>query len=176
GAFSHNSYTGAKEEYGVRQLRLSPSVIPRLRQVMATHELELTTLIGGAWGVLLSRYCSEQKVVFGVTLSARPAGSGTAEMMLGPLTNTLPVLIKICDESITQAWLRELQIQQTRLRQYAYTSLAQIRGWIGQPKDLPLFESRLILDSYSVDVFTQYRFKTLHLSNLRCFGDARVPL
>src|SRR5262249_31218141 len=80
------------------------------------------------------------------------------------------------DESITQAWLRELQIQQTRLRQYAYTSLAQIRGWIGQPKDLPLFESRLILDSYSVDVFTQYRFKTLHLSNLRCFGDARVPL
>src|SRR5262249_20198372 len=61
GAFSHNSYTGAKEEYGVRQLRLSPSVIPRLRQVMATHELELTTLIGGAWGVLLSRYCSEQK-------------------------------------------------------------------------------------------------------------------
>jgi amino acid adenylation domain-containing protein/non-ribosomal peptide synthase protein (TIGR01720 family) len=97
-------------------------------------------------------------------------------MMLGPLTNTLPALVKVCDERVTQAWLRELQIQQISLRQYAYSSLAQIRKWISQPGDLPLFESRLILDSDSVDAFSRRAFRALGIYDGRYFADSGLPL
>jgi hypothetical protein len=149
---------GEEEEYDERHTRLSPQVIARLRPMMAEHGLALTTLLEGAWALLLSRYCNEQRVVFGVTVSTRSADFGTQEKMLGPLTNTLPILVKVCEERVASAWMEELQVQQTNLRQCEYSSLAQIREWINQPKDQPLFESRLVLDGDSLDDFSHHTF------------------
>jgi amino acid adenylation domain-containing protein/non-ribosomal peptide synthase protein (TIGR01720 family) len=176
GALRLYKSVGAKEEYDRRRLRLSPELIARLYSVMAEREFELTTLLEGAWALLLSRYCGEREVVFGVTISDRGVGHGASETMLGPLTNTLPTLVKVCDESVTRAWMRELQIQQISLRQYSYSSLAQIREWVGQPEGAPLFESRLILDGDSIDALPHRASKTVSVSNTRCFIETGAPI
>jgi amino acid adenylation domain-containing protein/non-ribosomal peptide synthase protein (TIGR01720 family)/FkbM family methyltransferase len=176
GTLPRSTHTSAEEEYGKQQIRLSSSIIAGLRPMMAEHNVTLTALLEGSWALLLSRYSGEQRVVFGVTVTARSAGPDASETLLGPLTNTLPVLVNVCDERVTASWLGELQMQQTNLRQHGESSLAQIRDWIGQPKNSPLFESRLILDSDPVDVFLGHAFENLNISDIQSFSQKEQPL
>ena len=46
----------------------------RTAEILARqHQLTLNTLVQGAWALLLNRYSGEDDVVFGVTVSGRPA-------------------------------------------------------------------------------------------------------
>ena len=51
----------------------SPSLMAALRSFARRHDLTLSTIIHGAWAMLLSRYSGEGDVVFGSTVSGRPA-------------------------------------------------------------------------------------------------------
>jgi len=166
----------AKEESGQRQMRLSSSVVARLRPMMAERQFTLSSLLEGAWALLLSRYSGERKVIFGVTLTARSVDSEAAETMLGPLTNTLPALVDVCDEGVASSWLKELEMRQTGLRRHAHNSTAQIRDWIGQPGDMTLFESRLILDPNSTDVFSPHMFGALSITDTRSLSQDELSL
>jgi amino acid adenylation domain-containing protein/non-ribosomal peptide synthase protein (TIGR01720 family) len=166
--------TDSEDEYGQRQLQFSPSVIARWQSMMAARSLAVTTLLQGAWALLLSRYSGEQRIVLGLTISTRSASPAIAETMLGPLTNTLPLLVKVDEESITADWLAELQARQLGLRPYEYNSLDQIRGWINQPGEQPLFESSLILDSAAA--FPPLSSETLELSNPQSLVRPELPL
>ena len=49
------------------------------------------------------------------------------------------------------AWLTELQTQQIKREEFAYTSLADIKTWAGISNDETLFETNLVFENYPVD-------------------------
>jgi amino acid adenylation domain-containing protein len=114
------------------------------------HQLTLSTIVQGAWALLLSRYSGESDVVFGVTVSGRPADLRDAEHMVGLFINTLPLRVRCAPQMPAGAWLRELQTQMAELRQYEYSPLAQVQTWSELPPNEALFESLLVFENYPI--------------------------
>jgi amino acid adenylation domain-containing protein/non-ribosomal peptide synthase protein (TIGR01720 family) len=108
----------------------------------------LNTVLQGAWGLLLARYGGEDDVVFGTTVSGRPAGLDGVEEMVGLFINTLPVRVRVRGEARLGEWLAGLQRAQAEAREYEYAPLAAVQGWSEVPGGTPLFESLFVFENY----------------------------
>ena len=73
------------QDYEVaEQLRSTPpSLMAALKSFARQNDLTLSTIVQGAWAILLSRYSGETDVVFGSTLSGRSAELVGIESMVG---------------------------------------------------------------------------------------------
>jgi amino acid adenylation domain-containing protein/non-ribosomal peptide synthase protein (TIGR01720 family) len=130
-------------DFDVRETRIARSTSAALRHVARQHQLTLNTIIQGAWALLLSRYSGEEDVVFGATVSGRPAELEGVESMVGLFINTQPVRARVSKNKQLVRWLREFQDCQSEARQFEHTPLVQIQTWSEAPRDRPLFETLL---------------------------------
>ncbi|HEX8906808.1 MAG TPA: condensation domain-containing protein, partial [Longimicrobiaceae bacterium] len=140
---------GAKQAR--RDLVLSAALTRRLDELARRRQVTVSTVLLGAWGLLLSRYGGEDDVVFGTTVSGRPAGLAGAGEMVGLFINTLPVRIRVRGDLPAGAWLGEVQREQARARDYDFASLAQVQGWSAVPRGTPLFQSLVVFENYPRD-------------------------
>lgn len=124
----------------------------RLREFAAALRLTLNTLIQGAWALVLSRLTGSSDVVFGVTVSGRPAELPDVERMVGLFINTVPLRVRIDQRQAVVAWLAELQRGQFAARQYDHTPLILIRQWSGLQGTAPLFDTLLAFENYPVSI------------------------
>ncbi|MEU4743082.1 amino acid adenylation domain-containing protein [Actinosynnema sp. NPDC023658] len=106
--------------------------------------LTVNTVVQGAWALLLSRACGEADVVFGTTVSGRPAELAGVESVIGMLINTVPTRAVVDGTAEVGAWLRELQAAQSESRRFEHTSLAEIQSWTGTK----LFDSVVVFENY----------------------------
>ncbi|HEX2252033.1 MAG TPA: condensation domain-containing protein, partial [Thermoanaerobaculia bacterium] len=120
----------------------------RLQQLAATHQLTLNTVVQGAWALLLAGWSGASDVVFGATVSGRPAELPGVETMIGLFINTLPVRARLDGNPPAAAWLAELQRQQVEAREFEYSPLAQVQRWSEVPRDQPLFETIVVYENY----------------------------
>ncbi|HEV7504596.1 MAG TPA: amino acid adenylation domain-containing protein [Thermoanaerobaculia bacterium] len=134
-------------ELGKVAVALSEPLSAALEQLARRHQATLNTLVQGAWALLLSRYGGERDTVFGVTVSGRPPRLAGVETMVGLFINTLPLRVCVEPEAGLAAWLRRLCALSFDLQLYEYSSLADIRRWIGFPAGLPLFESIVVFEN-----------------------------
>ena len=130
-----------------KELHLSEETSAGLQSLGRMHRLTLNTLIQGVWALLLSRYSGAEDVIFGATVSGRPASLHGVEQMVGLFINSLPVRVRVCSRSLTLPWLQELQQSLLELREYEYSSLVEIQGWSDIPRGVPLFESLVIVQN-----------------------------
>jgi amino acid adenylation domain-containing protein/non-ribosomal peptide synthase protein (TIGR01720 family) len=140
-----------EEPLGDRRVRLTPEQTQRLQERGRREQVTMNTVLQGAWALLLSRYSGEADVVFGTTVSGRPAELEGVERMIGLFINTLPVRVKIEGGRGVWEWLRELQNQQSEMRQYEYSPLAQVQQWGEVGAGVGLFESLLVYENYPVE-------------------------
>ena len=141
---------GSKEEtYDKQTIRLSQTSTASLQSLARRHQLTLNTLIQGAWALLLSRYSGEESVVFGTTVSGRPADLVGAESMIGLFINTLPVRVDVSPGNTVINWLKALQSQLVEARQYVYSPLVDVHACSDVPRGTPLFESTVVFESMS---------------------------
>ena len=81
------------ERHLTEEIRLDSEATSSLRSLARQHRLTLNTLVRGAWALLLSRYSGEDDIVFGATVSGRPAELTGVQEMVGLFINTLPVRV-----------------------------------------------------------------------------------
>ncbi|HZO70832.1 MAG TPA: amino acid adenylation domain-containing protein, partial [Ktedonobacteraceae bacterium] len=149
-----HSLHGTDDDYHHQHIQLSVAMTARLQTLAREQQVTLNTLVQGAWALLLARYSGQDDVVFGVTVSGRPAGLAGVEEMVGLFINTLPVRVQVYAEQRLIPWLQQLQQQQAEARQYEYSPLTQVQGWSEVPRGQPLFESLLVFENYPIDVST----------------------
>jgi amino acid adenylation domain-containing protein/non-ribosomal peptide synthase protein (TIGR01720 family) len=140
--------TDEKELYNEQELKFSLTTTTALQSLAKQHQLTLNTVLQGAWGLLLSHYSGKQDVIFGATISSRPATLAGVESMVGLFINTLPVRVQICHDEHLISWLQQLQSQQVETRQYEYTPLVQVQKWSEVPQGVPLFESVMVFENF----------------------------
>jgi condensation domain-containing protein len=133
--------------YNEQKLRLPANVTEELKTLARQHQLTLNTIAQGAWALVLSRYSGEDDIVFGITVSGRPADLAGVESMVGPFINTLPVRVNIDWDADLLPWLRDLQARQLEVRQYEFSPLAQVQGWSEVPRGKALFESIFVFEN-----------------------------
>ncbi|HUS09280.1 MAG TPA: amino acid adenylation domain-containing protein, partial [Pyrinomonadaceae bacterium] len=159
-------------EFHDERIQLSETATARLRDFARQHKLTLNTLTQAAWALLLSKYAREKDVLFGVTVSGRPATLAGVESMVGLFINTLPLRVQLDPDTEVLALLKTLQEQQFALQQYEYCSLVDIQGWSEVPRGVPLFESILVFENLPVSSSSQTANGKLRVQSDRSYGSA----
>jgi aryl carrier-like protein len=147
-----------------------------LDKLVRTRHLTLSTLIQGAWALLLSRYSGQSDVLFGVTVSGRPPELAGVESMVGMFINVLPVRVAVTEESDLAGWLRDLQATMVERRRYEAIPISQIQMWSELPPGIPLFESILIVQNLPFQASLQDRASRLGIASARYHERTHYPL
>nr|WP_322111489.1 non-ribosomal peptide synthetase [Tistrella bauzanensis] len=144
--------TGPADRQGSFTLEtpLDAAQTERLRVVAAAANVTVNTLVQGAWALLLARFGARDQVVFGVTVSGRPADLPGADRMLGLFINSLPLWVDLDPARRLDDWLRDLQAMNGALRAVEATPLGAVQRWSGLSGDA-LFDSLLVFENYPVE-------------------------
>ncbi|MFQ6142325.1 non-ribosomal peptide synthase/polyketide synthase [Streptomyces seoulensis] len=129
---------------------LDEDVSRRLREAAARASLTVNTLVEGAWGLLLARHAGRDDVVFGTTVSGRPAELPGVETMIGMFINTVPTRVRVPSGAVLP-WLRGLQDDQIESRRHDHLALSRIRAVSEVPPGEALFDSMVVFENYPVD-------------------------
>jgi len=165
-----------EERSSVQRLRLSDETTRSLESLAQQHQLTMNTIVQGAWAILLSRYSGREDVLFGATVSGRPAERMGVESMVGLFINTLPVRVHVTGEAPMLSWLRRLQDQQAEARQYEYSPLVEVQGWSKLPRGLPLFESIFVFENYPFHVSFGEHSNRLEIRDINFDIQVHYPL
>ncbi|MEY9927497.1 amino acid adenylation domain-containing protein/non-ribosomal peptide synthase protein (TIGR01720 family) [Catenulispora sp. GP43] len=129
---------------------LDEEVSHRLRESAARAGLTVNTVLEGAWALLLARYSGGDDVVFGTTVSGRPAELPGVESMIGMFINTVPTRVRIPAGGVWP-WLRDLQERQSDGRPFDHLALPRIQALSELPAGEALFDSMVVFENYPVD-------------------------
>ncbi|GAA3736758.1 non-ribosomal peptide synthase/polyketide synthase [Streptomyces tremellae] len=129
---------------------LDEAVSGRLRRAAAGAGLTVNTLVQAAWALLLGRCGGRDDVVFGTTVSGRPAELPGVEGMIGMFINTVPTRVPLPDGGVLP-WLRGVQEAQNEARGFDHLALPRIQALTEVPQGEALFDSMVVFENYPVD-------------------------
>ncbi|MFE0105088.1 amino acid adenylation domain-containing protein [Streptomyces sp. NPDC059009] len=133
---------------GEVSLGLSEEFSRRLTARASELGVTVNTLVQGAWAVLLGELTGRRDVVFGATVSGRPATLPGVESMVGLFINTLPVRVRCTPGDSLADLVTDLQGRQTALLDHHHHSLTEIHQATGLET---LFDTLVAFQSYPVD-------------------------
>jgi amino acid adenylation domain-containing protein len=122
-----------------------------LQELGRRRRLTLSTLVQGAWALLLARSSGEEDVVFGVTSAGRPADLPGSGQMVGVFINTLPARVRVPLDEPLLPWLQGLQLLELRMREHEHSPLVRIQEWSDVPRGVPLFSSLVVFEGFAVE-------------------------
>ncbi|MFE7723777.1 amino acid adenylation domain-containing protein, partial [Nocardia rhizosphaerihabitans] len=108
----------------------------------------VNTLLQTAWGIVVGRLTGRDDVVFGATVSGRPAELPGVESMVGLFINTLPVRIQIDDRISAEELTKRVQAEQADLLSHHFVGLSDIQRVAGAGAQ---FDTLLVFESYPMD-------------------------
>ncbi|MBE9229457.1 amino acid adenylation domain-containing protein, partial [Phormidium sp. LEGE 05292] len=162
--------------YKEQQIGLSVSATEKAVSFVRENQLTLNNLVQTTWALLLSRYSQETDVVFGATVSGRPATLAGVESMVGLFINTLPMRVQLGEQTELLGLLKDLQAQLVESEQFSYSSLVEIQGLSNVPRGTALFESILVFENYPVDSELVEENYSFSFSNFRTIEQTNYPL
>src|SRR5436853_2886013 len=168
--------SAAGEMTSRRRIRLSESLTSSLVSFARQNRLTLSTMVQGAWAVLLARYCSTADVLFGVVTAGRPPSLPESEKIIGPFSVTIPARARLSPDGPLGIWLPALQDRQMEARRFDYCSLIDIQGWSEVARGRPLFDSILAFENYPLDKESLAPSSSLKLELIESLESTNYPL
>lgn len=163
----------AVRQYGQLRLILDVPDTEAVQAYAQTHHLTVNTILQGVWAYLLAKYSGKTDVVYGVTVSGRPVDLPGAEQRVGLYINTLPFRATLQEEQGAADWLSDMQQGHSQAREYSYSPLTTIQGWLGRKGEW--FNSLYVFENYPVgEVFSQQW--GLQATELRVEEQTNYPL
>ncbi|MCA6094662.1 amino acid adenylation domain-containing protein, partial [Streptomyces sp. SCA3-4] len=111
---------------------LSEETTAALSATARQYGLTLNTVVQSALAVLIARLTGRTDVVFGTTVSGRPAELPGVEDMLGMFINTIPVRAAVLPEQTLAEMAKLLQERQAGLLDHHHLGLADIQRVAGR--------------------------------------------
>ncbi|WP_328692161.1 non-ribosomal peptide synthase/polyketide synthase [Streptomyces caniferus] len=142
---------------------LPAEVSDGIGRLAVEHALTLNTAVQLAWAALLGRLTGRDDVLFGTTVSGRPAEVPGVESMVGLFINTVPVRIRLRDDETWAEALTRVQDEQSALGAHQHLGLSDIQAQTGLGE---LFDTTVLVENYPVDPATTARLD----SGLRLVG------
>lgn len=119
-----------------------------LEAAARSNGLTLNTLLQTAWAIVLARLTGRDDVVFGMTVSGRPAELPEVGRMIGLFINTVPVRVRLSADERIEQLLRRVRDEQAELLEHQHLGLAEIQriADIGS-----LFDTMMVFENYPAD-------------------------
>jgi len=127
------------------EMRTDAGATARLIDGARSRGITVSTLTQMAWAVVLSRLTDCSDVVFGVTVSGRPAELAGVETMIGLFINTVPLRVRLDATAGVGEQCRAVQRDAALLREHSYLGHAQLRalGGVGE-----MFDTLLVYENF----------------------------
>jgi len=135
--------------HAVQSRSLAAQDFARLQARARGAGLTLGTLAAGAWAIVLARCTGRSDVVFGLTVSGRPAELPGAEDMIGLFINSVPFRAHCRPDAAPGAWLEALQRARLAAEPFDSTPLSRIQACSELPASETLFDHLLIFENYA---------------------------
>jgi non-ribosomal peptide synthase protein (TIGR01720 family) len=120
----------------------------RLASFARARCLTMSTVFEAAWALVVSQRAGAPDVVFGLTVSSRPASLPHADTAVGLYINTVPLRIRLTPSTLVTDWLDDLQKNVASLQLYAHSPLPVIQA--GARLSGPVFDHLLAIENYPV--------------------------
>ncbi|MFD0822618.1 condensation domain-containing protein, partial [Micromonospora zhanjiangensis] len=110
--------------------------------------LTLSTIVQGAWALVLARLAGRTDVVFGSVVAGRPAEVPDVERMVGMFINTVPVRVRLDGGMPVLDLLADLQRRQSALAEHQHMGLSEIQKVAGPGAT---FDTIMMVENYPMD-------------------------
>ncbi|AMB83791.1 hypothetical protein AWM79_00065 [Pseudomonas agarici] len=162
--------------YGAHHHPLDALATARLGAFARQQKVTLNTLLQAAWLLLLQRYTGRDTVVFGTTVSGRPAELAGIEHQLGLFINTLPLVATPRPQDTVGQWLQALQALNLALRDHEHTPLFEVQRWAGRTGEA-LFDNILVFENFPIsEALEQGAAHGLHFGEVINHDQTSFPL
>jgi thioesterase domain-containing protein/acyl carrier protein len=145
------SQNGLKNNFQTKSLELPQQESQRLRDFCLKSQITLNTLIQGIWAILLGRFVEHEDIAFGTIVSGRSIDLQNAERMAGMYMNVLPLRIRLDDSQKFSDWLKSLQFQQAKIREFEYCNLNEIINSGNSTDGNLLFDSVVVFENMPLE-------------------------
>ncbi|MFI9504597.1 amino acid adenylation domain-containing protein [Nocardia sp. NPDC052566] len=135
--------------FGLCEFELSAERTAELTAYAAAAEVTANTVIQSAWGLVVAASTGRDDVLFGATISGRPAELDGIGEMIGLFVDAIPVRIRFDRSTTVRTMVGALQAEQAALLDHHHLGLGAIQRATGQGE---LFDTMLVFESYPVDV------------------------
>ncbi len=155
------------------EVPLATSDAEALIELGRARALTVNTLVQGAWAAALAEATGQWDVVFGATVSGRPAELSGVEGMVGLFSNTIPARLDIVADQPLLDQFVGLQNAQFDIVDVEHTSLAEIEriAGIGQ-----LFDTLLVFENFPNSGAGQPASHTLRVEGFTNRGVTHYPM
>ncbi|EOR71042.1 non-ribosomal peptide synthase:amino acid adenylation, partial [Thermobifida fusca TM51] len=124
---------------------LSEEETARLTETARSLGVTVGVLVQTAWGLLLAGLTGRDDVVFGVTVSGRPAELDGVDDILGLFINTIAVRLRAHPARSIAGLLIDLQRRQAALAEHHHVGLTRLQELTGTA---PLFDTLLVFENF----------------------------
>ncbi|MER5863127.1 amino acid adenylation domain-containing protein [Kitasatospora sp. NPDC002040] len=126
-------------------VRLPAALTAELAAFARARGLTLSTVLHGAWAVLLGALTNRDDVAFGSTVSGRTTEVAGSADTVGLFINTVPARVGLRPDESLGALLARLQHEQAGLLEHQHLGLAEIQRLAGGGE---LFDTLLVFENY----------------------------
>ncbi|MEU9083701.1 amino acid adenylation domain-containing protein [Streptomyces sp. NPDC048357] len=119
-----------------------------LKKRAAELGVSMGTLVQGVWALMLGQLTGRRDVIFGTTVSGRPAEVPGVDQMVGLFVNSLPIRAEYAPSDTLGQVLKNLQERQTALLDHHHFGLHRIQREAGLKE---LFNTIVLFQSFPVD-------------------------
>ncbi len=157
---------------------LSQAQTAELERLAQQCQVTVNTLLQASWAYVLSRYVQQDHVVFGTTVSGRPAELPGIEAMVGLFINTIPVVASLDQQQGLHDWLKTMHQQHVASDPHSHIPLTNIQNLLDLPPGESLFNSLLVFENYPIEAttFTSENDDQLRVSEFTVYEEANYEL
>ncbi|WP_222596181.1 non-ribosomal peptide synthetase [Pseudonocardia sulfidoxydans] len=152
---------------------VDPATTAALTAVARDAGVTLNSVVQTAWSVFLGTVTGQETVVFGSTVSGRPADVDGIEDAIGLFINTIPTPVAFGANPTLAELLRQVQEQNTRLLDHHHAPLPELHRLAGHS---PLFDTILVYENYPIDSDVGRSYGGLRLRAVEGSDAAHYPL
>ena len=146
-----NSNSNQENRFQSAAIEFSYEESEILRNFSQKNQITLNTLIQGFWTILLSRYLDNDDVAFGTIVSGRSIELPNADLMAGMYMKVLPLRVMLDSNEEFSGWLKNLQLQNAKIREFEHINLDEILSLASSLKGRLSFDSLIVFENFPAE-------------------------
>lgn len=147
----------------------------RILEFVREQKTTLSALIEISIGVLIGHWTQQQDVVFGTTVSGRPAELAQVEKMVGMFINTLPVRLNWDGETTISALLAKHRENQISRLPHEHMPLSESIPLCGFRQRVQPFDFLCVFENYPVSDSLKEQTGSVHVENIEVYEQTDIP-
>ncbi|MCC5439464.1 non-ribosomal peptide synthetase, partial [Clostridium botulinum] len=124
----------------------------KIKDFSKENKILLSSILYGAWGVLLQKFNNSNEVLFGTTVSGRPEDISSIDKMVGLFINTIPLRVKSDEKTTLIDLINSLDKSLNERKGFENTSLIDIKEYCGLKVKEEFFNSIVTIENYPLDL------------------------